>query len=179
MNHLQGIRTSQPKLWRQRSPAEVVAAEIHKWYEVTRILNASPHDWCPPVPNAAWVEQQASVRLPCQRAERHRALLVAHPVPNALRHTLCPTPLGWRPRAASFTMELLLSPEALRGERGQNAFVAHSVLSSDAMPRGPCLPKRARLLDEVSIRVNGRDATERFWMLLLPRKHVAEPQALR
>ena len=118
MNHLQGIRTPQPKLWRQRSPAEVVAAEIHKWYEVTRILNASPHDWCPPVPNATWVEQQASVRLPCQRAERHRALLVAHPVPNALRHTLCPTPLGWRPRAASFTMELLLSPEALWGERG-------------------------------------------------------------
>ena len=76
-------------------------------------------------------------------------------------------------------MELLLSPEALQGERGQNAFVAHSVLSSDAMPRGPRLPNRARLLDEVSIRVNGRDATERFWMLLLPRKHVAEPQALR
>ena len=96
LNHLHGIRTSQPKF-----PADVVAAEIHKWYEVTRILNASPHDWCPPVPNAAWVEQQASVRLPCQRAERHRALLVAHPVPNALRHTLCPTPLGWRPCAAS------------------------------------------------------------------------------
>ena len=126
LNHLHGIRTSQPKLWRQRSPADVVAAEIHKWYEVTRILNASPHDWCPPVPNAAWVEQHASVRLPCQRVERHRALLVAHPVPNALRHTLCPTPLGWRPRAASFTMELLLSPEALWGERGQNALVAQN-----------------------------------------------------
>ena len=53
----------------------------------------------------AWVEQQASLRLPCQRAERHRALLVAHPVRNALRHTLCPTPqrcgeaaCAWPPR---------------------------------------------------------------------------------
>ena len=95
----------EPPTRHQNLPAEVVAAEIHKWYEVTRILNASPHDWCPPVPNAAWVEQQASVRLPCQRAERHRALLVAHPVRNALRHTLCPTPqrcgeaaCAWPPR---------------------------------------------------------------------------------
>ena len=52
-----------------------------------------------------WVEQQASLRLPCQRAERHRALLVAHPVRNALRQTLCPTPqrcgeaaCAWPPR---------------------------------------------------------------------------------
>ena len=50
---------------------------------------------------------------------------------HALRHALCPTPLGWRPRAASFTMELLLSPEVLRGQRGQNALVAHSALSRE------------------------------------------------